>query len=108
MLIENQATKFAAEIDTVLRTNFGKQLYYPKQDDQYRLLRLKMWCERYKVSLPYILGVLIPHFEFLANKHRGRAKGSVSKGIGTTIANLTGQASEKLLVERIAKDYPDG
>lgn len=107
MVLTSELTKIVDEVDLVLRRKFGKQLFYPKSDDQIRLLRLHLWSERYKVSLEYILSVLIPYFEGIANKHRGRPRGTSSKGIGTTIANLTGNASENILLSRIEKDFPE-
>jgi hypothetical protein len=108
MLIDSITSDFVTEIDSLLRKQFNKQIYYPKQDDQYRLLKLKVWSERYKVSVGYILSVLIPYFEKLAYKHSRRPREKVSKGIGTTIATLTGPSAEAYLSEQILKDFKDG
>lgn len=107
MLIQTEITKIFDEVETELKKSFGKSLFRPKQDDQYRLLRLRVWSERYKVSISYILSVLIPHFERISNKYRGNARSTVSKGIGTTISVLTGQAAESILVEHLERSYPD-
>jgi hypothetical protein len=107
MLIDTVVTENSAQIDSLLRKQFGKQLFYPKQDDQCRLLKLKVWSERYKVSIGYILSVLIPYFEKLSYKHARRPREKVSKGIGTTIPVLTGTAAEEYLASQIIKEFPD-
>ncbi|MGI4811790.1 MAG: hypothetical protein ACRYGG_00390 [Janthinobacterium lividum] len=93
------------EVDSILKKSFDKQLFSVKEDDKVRLLKLKMWSVRYKVSIKYILEKLIPHFEKYGNKSRGKA--GTSKGLGTTIPILTGPSAEALLVENIKRDYPD-
>jgi hypothetical protein len=108
MLIDTVINSIVTEVDTILRKQFNKQLFYPKIDDQHRLLKLKVWSERYKVSIGYILSVLIPYFEKLAYKHSRRPRERVSKGIGTTISTLTGPAAESYLLEQINKDFSDG
>lgn len=105
MFAESDITTWTAAVDEVLRKNFDKQLFYPKRDDTYRLLRLKIWSIRYKVCLEYILSVLIPHFEKISSKHTGRRR---SRGIGTTIPVLTGGAAEDFLADAVKKDFPDG
>jgi len=107
MLIDSFLSDFVADVDSILRKQFNKQLFYPKKDDQYRLLKLRVWSERHKVSIAYILSVLIPHFERIAYKHSRRPREKVSKGIGTTIPILTGSTAESFLVEQILKDFPD-
>ena len=105
MLIATEVSKVVGDVDELLKKNFNKQLFYPKQDDQIRLLRLKVWSERYEVTLYYILSKLIPRFEAIAKKHSGRA--GKSKGLGTTISILTGPAAEEYLVACIAKEFLD-
>lgn len=108
MLIATEVTQIVDAVDSILRKSFGKQLFYPKEDDQIRLLRLKMWSERYSVSVDYILGRLVPYFEKLAVKHSRKPREKMSKGIGTTIAVLTGPAAEAYLKDCIGKEFPDG
>lgn len=105
--ITSATAEVCLEVDKTLRQLFGKQLFFPKEVDKARLLKLKMWSDRYKVSLSYILGKLVPRFEKMASKHARSPRVKVSKGIGTTIAVLTGQAAEEFLKDCIAKDYPD-
>jgi hypothetical protein len=103
MPLESILNELEKEIDTILRKNFDKRLYYPKREDSIRLLKLRVWENRYKVTLEYILGVLIPHFAKMSERFRRK----VSSGIGTTIPILTGQAAEEFLKLRISKDFPN-
>jgi hypothetical protein len=108
MSIDNIVLENVSEVDNILRKQFSKQLFFPKKDDQHRLLKLRVWSERYKVSIGYILSVLIPYFEKLSYKHSRRPREKVSKGIGTTISILTGAVAETYLSDQILKDFPDG
>lgn len=108
MLINSVTSDFVMQVDALLRKQFNKQIFYPRQDDQHRLLKLRIWSERHKVSVGYILSVLIPYFEKLSYKHSRRPREKVSKGIGTTIAILTGSTAEAYLADQILKDFPDG
>lgn len=99
-------TRLEFEVDAILRKRLDKQLYQPKRDDSLRLQRLKVWSMRYSVSLEYILTKLIPHFEKLAQRHYIRRSAGQSKGIGVSIAVLTGPAAEEKLKEFIQKDFP--
>lgn len=102
--ISSAVVTMCGDVDRILRQSFSKQLYNPKHEDQVRLLKLRMWEQKYRVSLKYILDTLVPHYEKLGKRKTGRAN---SKGLGTTIAILTGPAAEEYLCERIAKDFPD-
>jgi uncharacterized SAM-dependent methyltransferase len=108
MPISTEVVRIVDEVDSILRRDFSKQLFYPKEVDQIRLLKLKMWSERYSVSIAYILSKLIPYFAKLSAKHSRRPQERVSKGIGTTISVLTGQAAEAFLQQAIEKEFPDG
>ena len=63
MRLSTQVSSVLAEVEDVLRKCFDKQLFRPKEDDQIRLLRLRVWSERHKVSIEYILRVLVHHAE---------------------------------------------
>jgi len=106
MLIASEVSSIVEHVDDILRKDFNKQLFNPKEPDQIRLLKLRVWSERYCVSVRYILSKLVPYFERLANKHSNRF--GTSKGLGTTIAVLTGPAAEAFIKDVISKDYSDG
>jgi hypothetical protein len=68
--------------------------------DKLRLLRLRVWSMRYKISIPEILDLIVKP---LRKKVRGRAR-----GLGLSIATLTGAVAEEILEDRIVERYPDG
>ena len=72
--------------------------------DQLRLLNLKFWVIEYKVSLRYILSVLLPLWENA--KHIQRKKPAY--GLGIRVATLIGARSRQLLEEQMQKDFPAG
>jgi hypothetical protein len=79
------------------------RFYVLPQNEQYRLLRLRVWTERYQVDLTYILSRLLPFWKkWIPNKSRAIA----SQGIGVRIATLTGKKSEQMLQEFIKQDFP--
>jgi hypothetical protein len=98
-------SSLCAEIDSILKRYFGKNLYYPNEQNASRLLKLRVWSLRYKVDLIYILQKLLPYLEKVASKHYLR-KGS-SRGLGVSIPVLTGPAAEEYLKKCIAQDFPD-
>ena len=100
-------SKLELEIDAILRTKLDKNLFSVKRDDLLRLTRLVVWSERYSVSLDYIIEKLVPHFEKMSQRHYVRRRAGPSKGLGVSIAVLTGQVAEEKLREFIAKDFPD-
>lgn len=104
MLLSSALDKIRFEFEDSVRNDFGKKMYRIKPDDSMRLLKLRVWSVRYKVSVRYILLKLVPHFERFARAYRRNS----SDGLGVTIAVLTGNAAEEKLRECIAKDFPDG
>ena len=74
------------------------------RQDQLRLLNLKFWTSEYKVSLRYILSVLLPYWENA--KHIQRKKPIY--GLGIRVATLIGARSRQVLEEQMQKDYPGG
>lgn len=84
--------------------NMGKKLWRVSEMDGLRLTRLLAWGERYSVSVEYILRAVLP----VLSKAVERRTGKKSKGLGTSIAVLTGQVSREILQEKIAKDFKGG
>jgi hypothetical protein len=96
-----------SEIDKVLRDLYGKSIWNPSQLDCCRLVRLKIWSERYSVSIAYILSVLLPfHWHNIPKSIRSKAKNS--KGLGVRISTLVGNASLSHLKEKLKEDFPEG
>lgn len=96
-------SRFTAQVNKALERNFDREFIRVSTLDQLRLLALRVWMEKYKVSLDYILQVVVP---FCWSRTRGRYRSSRSLGI--RIATLVGQKSEKALREQIAKDFDQG
>lgn len=105
MILASAFDQIRFEVDAIVRKEFEAQIFALKSDDAIRLLKLRVWSERYKVSVHYIVCRLIPYYRKMAHNFRRRPD---SKGIGVTIAVLTGKAAEEKLREFIAKDFPDG
>lgn len=62
--------------------------------DRYRLLALRVWAEKYGVSLQMVVNFLVAHW-------RRRSKRWSRGGIGFTIPLLCGAASERILVDHL-------
>ena len=76
-----------------------------KAVDRYRLLTLKIWSERYRVPLKYILQVLMAWTETFARKHFQRAKNT--EGFGVKVSTLCGKRSQEILEDQIRRDFPN-
>lgn len=105
MLLSSALDQIRFEVEGIIAKEFGAQLFRMKNDDAIRLLRLRVWSVRYKVSVAYIIKRLVPHYKKYASNFRRRYN---DKGIGVTIAVLTGRMAEEKLREFISKDFPDG
>lgn len=69
--------------------------------DRLRLLRLRVWSIRYKISVIEILDLIVPPLRKKIGAKRVR-------GIGIPTATLTGAVAEEILKDRLAHYYPDG
>jgi hypothetical protein len=105
MLLSSALDQIRFEVDSIIRQEFGTQLFQLTPDNAMRLLKLRVWSVRYKVSVRYILVRLVPHYKKFAQNFRRRYN---EKGLGITIAVLTGRMAEEKLREFIAKDFADG
>jgi hypothetical protein len=89
------------EVDMVLKDELNVRWFDPSPTDKLRLLTLALWRERYRVSIPWIVRLLVPFW-------KGRyAKYNTARGIGTTIATLCGKKSEEIIKERLAIEFPE-
>lgn len=105
MLLSSSLDQIRYEVDSIIRKEFGTQLFQLTPDNAMRLLKLRVWSVRYKVSVRYILLRLVPYYKKFAQNFRRRYN---EKGLGITIAVLTGRSAEQKLREFILKDFPDG
>ena len=96
------------EINAALRNLYpDKQIWNITLQDQLRLVKLKVWSERYSLPVTYILLKLLEyHWSRLPKPQRDKAK--ASKGLGIRIATLIGSVSERHLKDCIFQDFPDG
>lgn len=96
--------RIASEVTTALEASTGRTIWHLSETNRFKLYRLWIWKQRYKVTLEYILGVLVPYFTKGVEKRTGKK----SKGLGISIPVLCGDVAEEILQERIARDFPDG
>lgn len=104
--IKSECFRVQSEVDVILKQTFGKALWSVNQMDALRLLRLKVWEEKYSVSLEYILKTLLPWAWSRLPKHIAK-KVQTSKGLGTRIVVITSNAALHHLKEKIQEDFPD-
>lgn len=74
------------------------------EKDQYRLLILRVWEDKYKIDLRYILQTLVPFWEGFIQR---RSKKMKSRGLNVKVSTLTGKKSEQILVDSISKSFPN-
>ena len=79
----------------------GKRVkLFLSRSDKLRLLKLRIWEMRYRISILEILDLILP-----ALRKNIRAGG---KGLRVSVATLTGDVAETILQDRLAEKYPDG
>lgn len=97
------ANAIMTEVENWLLSRERKQLRLNfRVLDQARLLKLRVWEQRYCVGIPEILDLIMPILR--AQVKRIRKSG----GLGITVAAMTGDGAEKILVQELKKKYPDG
>jgi hypothetical protein len=105
--LNKTALRYAKRVEDYLQVYQGKNvrnvMLYLSEGDQLRLLTLRAWEMKYKVSLKFILSTLLPFWQsFLKNKTK-----KISRGLGVRISTLTGKKSEQILRDAISRTYPD-
>lgn len=99
--LNRRVMKVSAIMERIVKEDFGLRWWKPKREDDYRLLRLLQWEEKYKVSVRWIVHLLVPIWKKKYSKYQ-------KNGIGVTIATLVGKKSEEILVQSIVEKFPDG
>jgi len=96
---------FLSEVEVTVSKFRNKKFkfYILPKNERYRLLRLRVWMERYQVDLYYILSKLLPWWEQFVQR---RSKKLKSEGLGVRVATLTGKKSEQMLQLFISQDFP--
>jgi hypothetical protein len=88
-------------VERAVKSQFDVKWWKPSKEDELRLLRLEQWEQKYKVSMEWMLGVLVPVW---LNKFGKFKKG---QSLGVSISTLVGQASERILRIELDKLYPE-
>ena len=102
--LDIDSIKFQKKVERVLSKYRGEEVVlYINQNNRYRLLTLKVWMDKYKISLRFILQTLVPFWEKFLNKRTKKLK---SKGLNVQIATLVGKKSEQILQESITNAFP--
>lgn len=73
--------------------------------DQLRLLKYRTWMFRYYLPVQEILDLTIPILR--QQIRRKYVKRKYVRGLGVSVAALTGAGAERILQEQIRKTYPD-
>lgn len=110
--LPKRAHKFMVQVENELsnlrelsRGSGGSECkLYLTQINQYRLLTLKVWMERYRVDLAYIIGLLVPFWEKFIGK---RSKAIRKSGLNVRVTTLVGKKSESILKESLAGKVQD-
>lgn len=92
-----------ARVDKILQEAFDKRIFRLSETDGYRLLVFGVWAQKYKVSLDFIVRILVSFYL----KHLGRHINVRKKSLGIRISTLTGDKAEQLLRETIQREFPN-
>lgn len=109
MVVEEELKALRGKVNSCKRmvrqslASMGRELYFVSKLDGYRLLILATWAEKYKVSIDYILRLLVPIWAKKFQRHKNS-----SRGLGARVATVVGQKSEQILIAQTAKDFPAG
>lgn len=102
--LQIKAQRMFLLVNKILKEEFGRKMFYLKKPDQYRLLVLDVWRERYKVTVRFILKRLVPYYQARISKWQKRR---YTDGLGIRVATLVGVHSEQILKEAIQQEFPD-
>jgi len=101
--LERQSLKNLQQVETLMLSSYGRRLPAVSQLDRYRLLMLRIWSEKYKVSLRFILGTLLPFYWSKVSSKHANSKW----GFGIRLATLLSGLSEQILSDAVKRTYPD-
>lgn len=100
--LRHRSLQTYAEVDSILQARLGRRLFRLSDDDRIRLLTLQCWSERYKVTLDYIVALLVGYYA-----QRFARMGANKQGLGCRVSVLTGKKSEAILIDAIKRDFPE-
>lgn len=105
--IQHHLFMIETEFAEVLRQQFDRRIFRINDLDKVRLLKLRVWSERYAVPISYILEKVLPLLWQRMPKHV-QAKSQKSRTLGVSIAQLTSQTTEQILLNCTLSDFPEG
>lgn len=95
------ANEIVTGIEHWLKEHENKLWYaHLKKVDLLRLLKLRIWCDRHCVDLDELLSLVLPYLrKSITTKQKSHF------GLGVSIATLTGNTAETILVEALRQKY---
>jgi hypothetical protein len=103
--LDSLSIDFMYDVERALaRIRKSQVTLYLRQNDRYKLLRIRVWISRYHVTLEYILSRLLPFWEQFVQR---RSKKMKKEGLNVRVGTLTGKKSESILLDMLKKDYPN-
>ncbi|SRR6266436_322432 len=98
------STKFMNQVeDTLKKIRKDDVTLFLNENDRYRLLTLKVWVQRYRVDLRFILETLLPFWEQFVKRRSRKMK---TRGLNVKVSTLVGKKSEEILQDQIRKKLP--
>jgi hypothetical protein len=102
-ILAREANQIIRQLELWLETRESKSIRLQfKPIDQARLLRLRTWEYRYKLSIGEILDYI------LIILRKQMPKGKTFYGLGVPVPTLTGSAARRILEDQIEENFPDG
>lgn len=103
--LDRLAVEFTHSVELSLSRIRGESVtLWLKKQDMYKLLKLKVWSQKYRVGVPYILKTLLPFWEQFVQRHSKKMK---KQGLNVRVSTLIGKKSEVILQDVIKRDYPN-
>jgi hypothetical protein len=99
-----RAMKAESLMEKIAKEQLGMSFWNKDQKpaDSLRLIRLLQWEEKYKVPAAWFVPILVKIWKKKYGEYVGKDR------LGFSIATLTGDKSEQILVETIRKEFPEG
>lgn len=103
--LDSIAKDYVSRVEQVLSSirNEPVKLWLQKPD-QYRLLTLRAWEIKYKISTKILLQLILPYWEAFVQRRSRKMKKS---GLNVRVSTLTGKKSELILRDQLLKVYPN-
>jgi hypothetical protein len=101
-MLHIDAQAYAAKFSQVLEALRGSSVPYQwAPGDCVRLLTLRTWTLRYKVTLDYVVRTLVKYWDKRVRKPKS------SSSLGVRVATLVSEHSRQILEESVLRDFPN-